>query len=130
MKLIWLSRGCASRTNGELESVGELLDAGADIQSVDDLGCGWMPIHWAASNARIDMVRLLLEHGADPPFTQRSHGRGIPFFILLPSSLVFPGLLKIYSGLTTGFFRASTTYISKPGGFGALQLVLGVLFKL
>jgi len=61
----------------DIDEVKRLLDAGAPIESSpEDLeeGEGWLgdegvwddaPIHYAAGRGNIDIVRLLLEHGAD-----------------------------------------------------------------
>ena len=50
--------------NGDLEGVKRLvLDCGAD-PNVRNNG-GWTPLHGAAFRCRIDMARVLLDHGAD-----------------------------------------------------------------
>ncbi len=48
---------------GHVELVGELLNAGADIQQAD--ASGLTPLHYAALNNREDLVKLLLSRGAD-----------------------------------------------------------------
>ncbi len=51
----------------DLEMVVEFLDAGADLEYIDDIAsCGNSPLHYAAQSGEADAVRLLLSRGADP----------------------------------------------------------------
>ncbi len=44
--------------------VKELIESGAQIDQQDKQG--WTPMNWAAAGGDLEMVELLLEHGADP----------------------------------------------------------------
>jgi len=45
---------------------GKLVDVEQFLNTTPDLlEWGWTPLHWAADAARIELVQLLLEHGAD-----------------------------------------------------------------
>jgi len=48
---------------GELAKVEEVLNSGADIHQQDEQG--WTPLNWAAGRGDVDMVKLLLDRGAD-----------------------------------------------------------------
>ena len=48
---------------GELAKVEEALNSGADIHQQDEQG--WTPLNWAAGRGDLDMVKLLLDRGAD-----------------------------------------------------------------
>ena len=48
----------------EVEFARLLLKSGARINVRDNI-CGWTPLHWAVKATNIQVVRLLLEHGAD-----------------------------------------------------------------
>ena len=48
---------------GELAKVEEVLNSGADIHQQDEQG--WTPLNWAAGREDVDMVKLLLDRGAD-----------------------------------------------------------------
>ncbi|KAJ8121796.1 hypothetical protein ONZ43_g1841 [Nemania bipapillata] len=50
-------------SQGTVESVRILLDAGADINAVND--AGRTPLHWAAERGKWDIVELLLDRGVD-----------------------------------------------------------------
>ena len=41
-----------------------LIAAGADVNPANDAG-GWTPLHHAVHNGHLDVVQLLLRHGAD-----------------------------------------------------------------
>ncbi len=47
------------------DSLGFLLEEGADVQEVTD-PARWTPLHFACLNGHARVVRLLCEHGADP----------------------------------------------------------------
>jgi glutamate dehydrogenase len=49
---------------GDVESVKQMLDAGADINQADRAGT--YPIHAAAKAGQVDMLKFLLENGGDP----------------------------------------------------------------
>src|SRR5579864_1584772 len=59
----------------DLASARKLIEAGIDVNKSGDLGC--TPLHVACSHGNLEMVKLLLENGADlfalnegyPPFT-------------------------------------------------------------
>jgi uncharacterized protein len=48
---------------GELARVEELLNSGSDIHQQDEQG--WIPLNWAAGRGDLEMVKLLLDRGAD-----------------------------------------------------------------
>ena len=48
---------------GNIESVKQHLDAGADVNAKDD--SGWTPLHRAASKVHNKIAKLLIEEGAD-----------------------------------------------------------------
>lgn len=50
--------------SGNRASVEEMIEAGADLNQQDKQG--WIPLNWAAGSGQLEMVELLLEHGADP----------------------------------------------------------------
>ena len=52
--------------DGNTPMVRLLLEAGANVNALDNLG--YQSLHWAATNRQRDgsTVKLLLEHGADP----------------------------------------------------------------
>ena len=50
-------------TFGNIESVKQHLDAGADVNAKDD--SGWTPLHRAGSKVHNKIAKLLIEEGAD-----------------------------------------------------------------
>jgi len=50
--------------SGNRASVEEMITAGADLNQQDKQG--WIPMNWAAGSGQLEIVELLLEHGADP----------------------------------------------------------------
>jgi uncharacterized protein len=48
---------------GQLAKVQEALSSGADIHQQDEQG--WTPLNWAAGKGDLEVVKLLLDHGAD-----------------------------------------------------------------
>ncbi|CAG8004622.1 unnamed protein product [Penicillium salamii] len=48
---------------GDLETTQALLDAGANVNTVDD--DGWTPLHFASAGGHTDLAKLLLTAGAD-----------------------------------------------------------------
>ena len=48
---------------GELAKVEEALNSGSDIHQQDEQG--WTPLNWAAGRGDLDIVKLLLDRGAD-----------------------------------------------------------------
>lgn len=48
---------------GDLSSAKALIDAGIDVNKAGDLG--YTPLHEACMQGNMEMVRLLVEHGAD-----------------------------------------------------------------
>ncbi len=59
--------------DGDLAAVSELLAEGADVNA--DNGFGVTPLYTAADWGNLELVRLLLEHGADPDSSPPSRGR-------------------------------------------------------
>lgn len=53
------------------ETVKELIAGGADVNARD--GAGWTPLHEAARHGRVQMVEVLLEHGADAEARRGTH---------------------------------------------------------
>lgn len=58
---------------GDLSKIGNLLAAGATVDLQDDNG--WTALHFAAQERREDIVRALLERGANPNLLN-AHGNG------------------------------------------------------
>lgn len=54
---------CDSIAGGELEAAKSLIDAGTDINAVDELGR--QPLYYACAHNHIELARYLLDHGAD-----------------------------------------------------------------
>ena len=50
--------------SGNAASVKELIEGGAPLDQQDKQG--WLPLNWAAGSGQLEMVELLLQHGADP----------------------------------------------------------------
>jgi ankyrin repeat protein len=48
---------------GNVASVKEFISAGADLNQGDRNG--WKPLNWAAARGKLEIVQLLLQHGAD-----------------------------------------------------------------
>src|SRR5262249_25529093 len=51
---------------GDVPRIRQLLDEGADVDSVTDGRYPWTPLMYASFKGRTDAARLLLERGADP----------------------------------------------------------------
>jgi len=55
--------------NGSLELARQLIDAGADLEARatghDDHAAGGTPLHWASAKKRLNVVKLLVERGAN-----------------------------------------------------------------
>lgn len=49
---------------GDRAAVEGMIDAGAELNQQDKQG--WTPLNWAAGSGQLEIVDLLLEHGADP----------------------------------------------------------------
>jgi ankyrin repeat protein len=56
----------AVRVKSSIETVRFLLNKGADVNN--GLSNGWKPIHLAVDNGNANMVKLLLDYGADVTF--------------------------------------------------------------
>jgi hypothetical protein len=48
---------------GNVESTQELIGSGADLNQTDKNG--WRPLNWAAAKGKLEIVQVLLQHGAD-----------------------------------------------------------------
>lgn len=58
-----------ARLSEQCKTVSLLLDAGLDVNSVDELG--WTPLHEAAIHGNANMIKLLLSKGANPNIEDR-----------------------------------------------------------
>lgn len=63
---------------GDVARIQQLLEQGADVNVQEDAG-GWTPLHNAVQSGRVDIVRLLLRHGADPH--RRKKNGATPFIV-------------------------------------------------
>lgn len=63
---------------GDVVRVQQLLEKGADANACEDTW-GWTPLHNAVQAGRVDIVNLLLSHGADPH--RRKKNGATPFII-------------------------------------------------
>jgi hypothetical protein len=50
--------------SGNAASVKELIESGVQLDQQDKQG--WTPLNWAAGSGQLEIVDLLLQHGADP----------------------------------------------------------------
>ena len=48
---------------GKLAKVEEALNAGADVHQQDEQG--WTPLNWAAGRGDLEIVKFLIDQGAD-----------------------------------------------------------------
>lgn len=55
--------------SGNKESVRELINTGAEVNQQDKQG--WTPLNWAAGKGDLEIVELLIQHGANPFLTGR-----------------------------------------------------------
>jgi ankyrin repeat protein len=56
---------------GDAAALGEGLRAGIPVDAVSPNGDKWTALFWAASYSKVEAVRLLLEHGANPTLKDR-----------------------------------------------------------
>ena len=63
----------AAAADGDLAAVADLLERGADVNA--DNGFGVTSLYTAADWGNLDLVTLLIEHGADPDSNPASRGR-------------------------------------------------------
>ncbi|KAG8517273.1 2-5A-dependent ribonuclease, partial [Galemys pyrenaicus] len=64
--------------NENIKLVQQLLQRGANVNFQEETGL-WAPLHIAVQNCREDIVKLLLDHGADPCLKKRNEAT--PFII-------------------------------------------------
>ncbi|XP_052056323.1 2-5A-dependent ribonuclease [Apodemus sylvaticus] len=63
---------------GDVGRVQQLLEQGADANVCEESG-GWTPLHNAVQTGKVDIVNLLLHHGADPH--RRKKNGATPFIV-------------------------------------------------
>lgn len=80
--------------SGSLETIGRLLDAGADVNQAAPTGDGWdaTPLQHAILARQAGAVRLLLERGADP---NRAAGPGSPAPLILAAGDTDPTFVNV-----------------------------------
>lgn len=71
---------CEHAKRGDAEKVKALLKQGVDIEATTD-STGSTPLHLAAAGGHLDVVKLLLEHGAD--INAMDRGRSTPLIAAL-----------------------------------------------
>jgi ankyrin repeat protein len=77
---------------GEVETIRFLLDAGANVNGVDDHGVS--PLHRAAWNDQSEVVRMLLSRGADPTLREKNYNATPHEWAVHNESAVAAGLLS------------------------------------
>ena len=56
----------AATMSGDSDAVAEFLEAGVDPNDVRELLANWTPLHYAAQLGHVEIINLLLDHGAKP----------------------------------------------------------------
>ena len=72
--------------------VAVLLELGADVNLANNDGC--TPLFTALANARVDTVKLLLEHGADIKHKNQAKQNALEYGLSLTSNAAIPDMLQ------------------------------------
>ena len=102
----------AAASHGDVSEVQRLINEGADVQLGDN--AGWPPIIWAAREGHNEVVKLLLEHGANPNVVETGNSNMTPLHWAATSDNVDCVRMLLENGADV---NRSTTY-----GYTALMM--------
>lgn len=106
---------------GQLAKIQEALNSGADIHQQDEQG--WTPLNWAAGKGDPEIVKLLLDHGADVSRVGRD--QRTPYKIALAAKHVEVARLLREAGHANGNGDSPTRNYAKAYLLGELRRFSG-----